>query len=44
MLSFKNNELKIDLHDAGHMTKMAATPIHVYDKNTLKIFFTGIVG
>ena len=29
--------MKINEHDAGHMTKMAATPI--YDKNPSKIFF-----
>ena len=28
--------MKIDLHDAGHMTKMAATSI--YGKNPSKIF------
>ena len=30
--------MKIWLHDAGHMTKMAAMPI--YGKNRLKIFFS----
>ena len=30
--------MKIYLHDAGHMTKMAAMPI--YGKNTSKIFFS----
>ena len=29
-------------HDAGHMTKMATTPI--YGKNPLKIFFSGTGG
>ena len=31
--------MKINEHDAGHMTKMAATSI--YDKNPLKVFFSG---
>ena len=31
--------MKIYIHDAGHMTKMAATPI--YGKNPSKIFFFG---
>ena len=31
-------EMKIHEHDAGHMTKMAATPL--YGKNTSKIFFS----
>ena len=31
--------MKIYLHDAGHMTKMAATSI--YGKNPSKIFFSG---
>ena len=31
--------MKIDQHNAGHMTKMAAMPI--YGKSTLKIFFPG---
>ena len=31
--------MKIYKHDAGHMTKMAATPI--YGKNPSKIFFSG---
>ena len=31
--------MKICWHDAGHMTKMAATAI--YGKNTSKIFFSG---
>ena len=31
--------MKIHEHDAGHMTKMAAT--HLYGKNTSKIFFSG---
>ena len=30
--------MKIYERDAGHMTKMAATPI--YGKNSLKIFFS----
>ena len=34
--------MKIYLHDAGHMTKMAAMPI--YSKNPSKIFFPGIGG
>ena len=34
--------MKINEHDAGHMTKMAATPI--YDKNTSKVFFSGTNG
>ena len=28
----------------GHMTKVAATPIHVYGKNPLNIFFSGTKG
>ena len=32
--------MKIYQHDAGNMTKVAATPI--YDKNPSKIFFSGI--
>ena len=35
-------EIKIWWHDAGHMTKMAATPI--YGKNLLNIFFSGTGG
>ena len=35
-------EMKINKHDAGHMTKMAAMPI--YGINPLKIFFTGASG
>ena len=31
--------MKINEHDAGHMTNMAATPI--YGKNPSKIFFSG---
>ena len=31
--------MKINKHDAGHMTKMAAMPI--YGINPLKIFVTG---
>ena len=34
--------MKIHLHNAGHMTKMAAMPI--YGKNTLEIFFPGTTG
>ena len=34
--------MKIHEHDAGHMTKMTATPI--YGKNPSKIFFSGIGG
>ena len=34
--------MKIYQHDAGHMTKMAATPI--YGKNPSKIFFSGTGG
>ena len=34
--------MKIDEHDAGHMTKMATTPI--YGKNPSKIFFSGTGG
>ena len=34
--------MKIYWHDAGHMTKMAATPI--YGKNPLKIFLSGTSG
>ena len=34
--------MKINEHDAGHMTKIAATPI--YGKNTSKIFFFGTGG
>ena len=26
--------MKIDEHDAGHMTKMAATPIYILNKRT----------
>ena len=36
--------MKIKQHNAGHMTKMSAMPIHVYGKNTLKIFFLGTTG
>ena len=32
-------EIKINNHDAGHMTKVAAMPI--YGISPLKIFFTG---
>ena len=38
MQAFKYNEMKIWWQDAGHMTKMAATPI--YGKNPSKIFFS----
>ena len=31
--------MKIHEHDAGHMTKMAASPL--YSKNTSQIFFSG---
>ena len=34
--------MKIHLHNAGHLIKMAAMPI--YGKNTLEIFFPGITG
>ena len=34
--------MKIYLHDAGHMIKMAAMPI--YGKNPSKIFFSGTGG
>ena len=34
--------MKIHLHNAGHMTKMAAMPIYV--KITLEIFFPGTTG
>ena len=34
--------MKIRLHDAGHMTKMATTPI--YGKNLSKVFFSGTGG
>ena len=34
--------MKINLHDAGHLPKMAATPI--YGKNPLKIFLSGTSG
>ena len=37
--SFQVQGNKIWWHDAGHMTKMAATPI--YGKNISKIFFSG---
>ena len=36
MWTFKYKEMKIHDHDAGHMTKMATTPI--YGKNLSKIF------
>ena len=34
--------MKIHEHDAGHMTKMAATPI--FGKNPSKIVFSGTCG
>ena len=34
--------MKIYQHDAGHMTKMAATPI--YGKTPSKVFFSGTGG
>ena len=34
--------MKIYKHDAGHLTKMAATPIH--GNNPSKIFFSGTGG
>ena len=42
MYAFRYKEMKINEHDAGHMTKMAATPI--YGKNPSKIFFSGTGG
>ena len=36
MYEFRYKEMKIHEHDAGHMTKMTATPI--YGKNPSKIF------
>ena len=41
-LAFRNKEMKFCVHDAGHMTKMAATS--VYGKNPSKIFFSGTGG
>ena len=38
MEAFRFKEMKIYWHDAGHMTKMAATPI--YGKNPSKIFLS----
>ena len=38
MKIFRYKEMKIWWHDAGHMTKMAATPI--YGKNPSKLFFS----
>ena len=35
-------EMKINLDNAGHMSKMAVMPI--YSKNTLKTFFPGATG
>ena len=40
--AFRFKEMKIYWHDAGHMTKMAATPI--YGKNLSKIFLSGTGG
>ena len=31
--------MKVCLNGSGHMTKMAATPIHVYGKKTFKNLF-----
>ena len=42
MNAFRYMEIKIWWHDAGHMTKMASTPI--YGKNPSKIFFSGTRG
>ena len=42
MQAFRYKEMKIHEQDAGHMTKMAATPL--YGKNPSKIFFSGIGG
>ena len=42
MKAFRYKEIKIYENDAGHMTKMAATPI--YGKNPSKIFFSGTAG
>ena len=42
MKAFRYKEMKIYYHDAGHMTKMAATPI--YGKTPSKIFFSGTGG
>ena len=42
METFCYKEMKIYEYDAGHMTKMAATPI--YAKNASIIFFPGIRG
>ena len=36
--------MKIHQDIAGHMTKMAAMPMPIYGKNTLKIFFPGTTG
>ena len=32
------------INSPGHMTNMAAMPIHVYGKNPSKIFFSGTDG
>ena len=42
MQGYRNKEMEIDQHNAGHMTKIAAMPIS--GKNTLKIFFPGTTG
>ena len=42
MYAFRHKEMNIHEHDAGHMTKMAATP--VYGKHPSNIFFSGTVG
>ena len=42
MQAFRYKEMKIWRNVAGHMTKMAATPIHVI--NPSKIFFSGTCG
>ena len=42
MMAFRYKEMKIYLHDAGHMTKMAAMAI--YGKNPSKIFFSRTSG
>ena len=42
MEAFRYKEMKINEHDADHMTKVAATPI--YGKNHSKIFFSGTGG
>ena len=42
MKVLRNKEMKINLYEFGHMTKMATMPI--YDKNPSKIFFCGTNG